>query len=258
MNLYVELAEPSTPSTTSSSSSTTPFTTLSTSVNTASPTPYFSTTSSLNISSTVSPIVLSTGSPITAYNVSSNASTTASTTESPTVAPTCTLIPNLPNSGFEDGKNQTAWSIARSYHSSWAPTTTNPYAGTLSGQVTFTSEANFDQPYLYLTNTLSNLCPGFNYSISYSSFCDVPDGSNCYLSVSASESLEDEIYYDTDRPGTGWLSRDDITEFTAAKSTTILYVYVSTTMPNEDVGNVFLDGFSIALIGDKTRVYEEG
>ncbi|KAH0150878.1 hypothetical protein KCU67_g10482, partial [Aureobasidium melanogenum] len=135
MNLYVEFAVSSTPSTTSSSGSTTLFTTLSTAVNTASPTTYFNTSSSLNISSTVSPIALSTA----AYNVSSNASTTTSATASPTVASICTLVPHLPNGGFEDGTNQTAWSGRDESLSSWAPTTTKPFDGTLSGQFTFRS-----------------------------------------------------------------------------------------------------------------------
>ncbi|KAG9726520.1 hypothetical protein KCU73_g12879, partial [Aureobasidium melanogenum] len=171
MNLYVEFAVPSTPSTTSSSGSTTLFTTLSTAVNTASPTTYFNTSSSLNISSTVSPVALSTPS----SNISSNASTTTSATASPTVAPTCTLIPNLPNGGFEDGKNQTAWSTAGGTFGTWAPTTTKPFDGTLSGQFTFRSGGNLTQTPsgVILKNTLSDLCPGSQYSITYRSYCDV-------------------------------------------------------------------------------------
>lgn len=219
---------------------------------TASRTPSVSVSSSSTASATES---LTRSAGITSSVASSTSSNPA--TVSPTVAPTCTLIPRLPNGDFEDGKNQTAWSTAKNDMASWTPTITNPIDHTLSGQVTFTSDVGHGRSSLYLMNTLSNLCPGFNYSISYTSLCDVPGGSACYFTMFASESLEDEVYYGTTISGTGWVSNNDVTEFTAGRGTTTLYVYVGAAIGLEDVGWAYLDDFSITLIGDKSRVYED-
>jgi len=181
-----------------------------------------------------------------------NSTSSSLATASPTVAPTCSLVPRLPNGGFEDGKNQTAWVATGGYVSSWAPTTTNPYDGALSGQFTFEPTEDYSRASIYLVNTMSNLCQGFNYSISYHSFCNAQESEYCYVSVTTSEAYDDERgYFSATEPGTGWLAEDDVFSFTAASSTSTLYLYVGTVTDNQGVGNVYLDDFRIRLLGSK-------
>ncbi|KAH0008547.1 hypothetical protein KCU78_g11187, partial [Aureobasidium melanogenum] len=264
MNLYVELAVPSTSSTTSSSGSggsfTTPSTISFTIATTASPTAFSNTTSSyiapsnatssLAIPSTISSLALSTAS----SNASSYTLANASATASPTVAPTCTLIPRVANGGFEDGKNQTAWStIDGSYDSygSWAPTTTNPYDGALSGQFTFQisdgGNVQASTSSVRLRTTLSNLCPGFKYSISYNSFCAALSPEKCFIALWTTETSEWGESFSSSSTGSGWLTSSDNLEFAAASSTSTLYVYVGTVAHNDGVGTIYLDDVSITL-----------
>ncbi|KAG9574417.1 hypothetical protein KCU77_g14777, partial [Aureobasidium melanogenum] len=299
MNLYVEFAVLSTPSTTSSSSSTTSSSSSTTSSSSsttcslaASATsfvassvssclvacsddsqcagvsynddtgtcqfyleidtcPIASRAPSVSVSSSSSSTASATGSSTRSTGITGgagNSTSSVSATASPTVPPTCTLIPRLPNGGFEDGKNQTAWTTIGGSYSSWAPTTTNPLDGALSGQFTFAINNNADIASVRLVNTLSNLCPGSRYTISYRSYCDVPFPRDCLVQMATSESTESEEYSSTTYPDEDVSDNDDIFEFTAASSTTTLYVYVGTMTDKQSVGNIYLDDFSIALL----------
>lgn len=260
MDLYVELVAPSTSIPTSSSSSTISSTTSFTSSTVASTTAFSNATSSYiapsNTTSYSTAIFNATSSPtvssVALSTALSNASSNASAIALPTFAPTCTLVPHLPNGGFEDGKNQTAWLTTGGYTSSWAPTSTNPYDGSFSGQFTIEQTKDYARASVYLVNTMSNLCPGFNYSISYYSFCHVPSTEYCYVSITTSEAIDDEKgSFITTNPNTGWLAEDDVFSFTAASSTSTLYLYVGTVADTQSVGNIYVDDFSIALLGSK-------
>ncbi|KAG9661154.1 hypothetical protein KCU95_g10574, partial [Aureobasidium melanogenum] len=214
-------------------------------------------TSSLAISSTVSSLASSTAS----SNTSSYASANASVTALPTVAPTCTLIPRVANGGFEDGKNQTAWSTIGGSYGSWAPTTTNPYDGALSGQFTFQisdgGSVQASTSSVTLRTTLSNLCPGFQYSISYNSFCAALSPERCFIALWTTETTEWGESFSSSRTGSGWLTGSNYLEFAAASSTSTLYVYVGTMAHNNGVGTIYLDDVSIALSESKDIVQEK-
>ncbi|KAG9529955.1 hypothetical protein KCU93_g3037, partial [Aureobasidium melanogenum] len=267
VDLYVETAAPAISSTTSTSSSPSSSITSSTAAATLSSTAPFNLSSTASFTSrfnatSSSTFIFNATSSLTVSSValstaSSNASSNASATASPTILPTCTLVPRLPNGGFEDGKNQTAWSTAGGTFGTWAPTTTKPFDGTLSGQFTFRSGGNLTQTPsgVILKNTLSDLCPGSQYSITYRSYCDVSTEEECFIWMRTSESEKGERgYLSRTLPGSApsdWFSNeDDPFEFTAASSTTTLYVYVGTRIDNRDVGTIYLDDFSIALAED--------
>ncbi|KAG9519479.1 hypothetical protein KCV07_g4845, partial [Aureobasidium melanogenum] len=262
IDLYVETAAPAISSTTSTSSSPSSSITSSTAAATLSSTAPFnlsstaSFTSRFNATSSSTSIFNATSSltisSVALSTASSNASSNASATASSTILPTCTLVPRLPNGDFEDGKNQTAWLTTAGYTSSWAPTRTNPYGGSFSGQLTIEQTKDYARASVYLVNTMSNLCPGFNYSISYYSFCHVPSTEYCYVSITTSEAIDDEKgSFITTNPNTGWLAEDDAFSFTAASSTSTLYLYVGTVADTQSVGNIYVDNFSIALSGSK-------
>jgi hypothetical protein len=103
---------------------------------------------------------------------------------------------------------------------------------------------------------LSNLCPGFKYSISYSSFCAVPFLERCTVAIWTTETGIGGEHYALTVPESGWLTSSDL-EFTAASSTSTLYVHVGTVADAQGVGNIYLDDFSIALSGSKDIVQEK-
>ncbi|KAG9646254.1 hypothetical protein KCU64_g10586, partial [Aureobasidium melanogenum] len=272
IDLYVELAPPSISSTTSTSGSTSLSITSSTVVATVSPTAAatLSPTAPFSVSSTASSTtrfnatssstaVSNATSSLTVSSIAlstalSNASSNSSATASPTISPTCTLIPRVANGGFEDGKNQTAWStIDGSYDSygSWAPTTTNPYDGALSGQFTFQisdgGSVQASTSSVRLRTTLSNLCPGFKYSISYDSFCAALSPEKCFIALWTTETSERGESFSSSSTGSGWLTKSDSLEFAAASSTSTLYVYIGTVAHNNGVGTIYLDDVSITL-----------
>jgi hypothetical protein len=179
----------------------------------------------------------------------SSSSSVASSSSSAT--PTCTLTPRLPNSGFEDGANQTAWTGIGDQYSSWAPSSINAYDGKLSGRIAF-SQLGPDQTSssrLTLASNAYDLCPGFNYSISFYSLCGAQEQCIVFvLPVDASD-MRAYIRSRTD-PGTGWVANGDALEFTASSSTAVLKVYVDTQADSSGAGYVYLDDFSIALLDD--------
>ncbi|KAH0276792.1 hypothetical protein KCU91_g3614, partial [Aureobasidium melanogenum] len=214
--------------------------------------PTASRTPSVSVSS--SSTASATGSSTLSASITSSAGNSTSSSPaiaSPTTAPICTLIPRLPNGDFEDGKNQTAWSSIASSYGSWGPTTTKADDGTLSGQFTFDVNEKAYIASVKLVNTLSNLCPGSRYSISCSSYCDVPRPKDCLVQLATSESTESEEYSSTTYPDEDWVFDGRDFEFTAASSTTTLYLYVGTMTDSQDVGNIYLDDFSIALSGSR-------
>lgn len=145
-------------------------------------------------------------------------------------------------------------------YGSWAPTSANPCDGRFSAQFTTYSDATGygRYAYVYLANTLSNLCPGSSYSISYYSSCVVPDGGSCSYGIWTADSPDDEEFYATKKSGTGWLSNDNVFEFTPRSSTERLYVYVATALDNPGDGNIYLDDFSISLLGNEEHSISDG
>ncbi|KAI4763585.1 hypothetical protein E4T52_00235 [Aureobasidium sp. EXF-3400] len=187
--------------------------------------------------------------PTTTTSSSSSIASSSSSSTSSYVTPTCTLTPRLPNSGFEDGTNQTAWIGTGDQYSSWAPSAINPYEGKLSGRITFRQLGPYQgsSSRLTLMNTAYNLCPGFNYSISYDSLCGAQE--SCTVFVLPVEDSDVRSYVrSTTNPSTTWVTNEDALEFTAASSTSILKVYVDTVADSSGAGYVYLDDFSIALL----------
>jgi hypothetical protein len=102
---------------------------------------------------------------------------------------------------------------------------------------------------LKLANTAYNLCPGFNYSISFHSLCGA-QGQCTILVLPVEESDIRSYVYSTPDPGTGWVASGDVLEFTATNSTSVLKVYVDIIADRSGAGDAYLDDFSIALLDD--------
>lgn len=198
----------------------------------------------------VAPYPTTTASSSSSITSPSSSSTTSSSSSSISsyVAPTYTLAPGLPNSGFEDGTNQTAWTSTVDQYSTFGPARGEPYEGKWSGRVAFSRLGPNQQAVsgAYLMNTLYNLCPGFKYSISFTTLCESIE--SCSYSVQTTESGYVESASPSVAAGNGWVTFTDILEFTAAKSTSILQIHVETLATDQAAANIFVDDVSIALV----------